>query len=98
MSCAGVRHPAIMLEPEAQAAALLRCANHLDGVREELLLCERQLQQEMGLTLWVGRARREYDAAALEVQAVADRLRYELLLLATDQRSQASAVVLGSFE
>lgn len=87
-----------MLEPESQAAALLRCANHLDGVREELLLCERQLQEETGLTLWVGRARREYDAAALEVQAVADRLRCELLLLATDQRSQASTAVLGSFE
>ena len=87
-----------MLEPEAQAAAFLRCANHLDGVREELLLCERQLQQETGLTLWAGRARREYDAAAIEVQAGADRLRYELLVLATDQRSQASSVVLGGFE
>lgn len=86
-----------MLEPEVQAAALLRCANQLDGVREELLLCERQLQQETGLTLWVGRARREYDAAAGDVQARADRLRDELLVLASEQRAQASAVVLGGF-
>lgn len=86
-----------MLEPEAQAAALLRCANQLDCVREELLLCERQLQQETGLTLWAGRARREYDAAARDVQARADRLRDELLVLASEQRAQASAVVLGGF-
>lgn len=86
-----------MLEPEAQAAALLRCANQLDCVREELLLCERQLQRETGLTLWAGRARREYDAAAGDVQARADRLRDELLVLASEQRAQASAVLLGGF-
>lgn len=86
-----------MFDPDVQAATLLRCANQLDGVREELLLCERQLQQETGLAIWVGRARREYDAAALEVQTRADRLRNELLMLASEQRTQASTMVLGGF-
>lgn len=93
-----IGHSAKMLEPEVKAAALLRCANYLDGVREELLLCERQLKQETGIALWSGRARREYDAAATEVSAWADRLRYEILLLVSDQRTQASAAVLGGFE
>lgn len=87
-----------MLDPDVHAAALLRCANHLDGLRDELLQCERTLQQETGLTFWVGRARREYDAAALAVQAQVNRLRDEVLLLASEQRTQASVVVLGVFE
>ena len=86
-----------MFDPDVQAADLLRCANALDQLREELLLCERQLQQETGIALWSGRARREYDAAALEVQASADRLRDEILLLAADQRSNASLLVMGRF-
>lgn len=87
-----------MLDATSQATALLRCANALDGLREELWRCEQQLGSETGIVLWSGRARREYDAQVLHLTALADRLRDEILLLTSDLRLQASVMVSGLFE
>lgn len=87
-----------MFEPETQAAILFRCANHLEGLRDELLLCERQLQQETAISLWMGLTRREYDSAAHEVVSSASRLRHELVLLASEFRSHGSVMMASGYE
>lgn len=86
-----------MLDPTSEAASLLATANHLETVREQLRACIEQLRTEPGLSLWIGRARREYDAARAELEVQAHQLSAELSALAADQRWNASVMVSGGF-
>lgn len=87
-----------MLDPASESARLLITAHHLEGVRDELRQCIHQLRAEPGLALWIGRARREYDAARAELEAQAHQLGVELAAMASDQRWVASTLSVGSFE
>lgn len=86
-----------MLDPSSESAALLTSAHHLDAVREQLRTCILHLRAEPGLSLWVGRARREYDNSRADLEAQAQQLSTELTALAADQRWQATVVVAGAF-